>query len=144
MKKRIESALASFEWVKRGEKDIVVLKDDAPEELRESVHAAHGDKMPNDWVYATYHGILASMDGYEMTKADDMEESRHEIVDSLVDLYTHQLTWWLHDYPDGMQYLEEAADGFVRDDCAWQLLARAQYLAIDEIYGHVMSYVANE
>lgn len=121
------------------------LKDDAPQELRDAVRDAHGDRMPSDWVYSTFWDLLQKVTEYNCETIDNLEDYRHEIVDGYVDIYTHDLLNWLASSVDNLEYLENAVAErhFVKEDGAWQLLAHTQYLAIDEIMGAIISLLAD-
>lgn len=122
--------------------EFVFLPENAPQELRDAIRNAHGDKLPNDWTYNTFADLLQKTTEYDCDSIDQLEDYRGEIVDSYVDIYTYQLTQWLHD-EQALEYLEQASEGFVAEDGAWQLLARAQYLAVDEIMQHVLTLLEN-
>lgn len=118
--------------------EFVYLSEEAPQTLRDAVKEAHEDVLPNDWVYGTFADLLQKISEYNCETVDEIDdEYRHEIVDGCVDIYTHDLTAWLHEN-QALSYLEDACEGFVKEDGAWQLLARAQYLAIDEIMRNVI------
>ncbi len=105
LKKKIEKYLNQFETKERGEKTITVFKDES-EELKNSVYKAHGDRLPNDWIFDKYESILSTLSGYEINNEDDLNNNRPEIVDSLVDIYTNNLTEWLADNNHNVYYLE--------------------------------------
>ena len=142
MKEIIEKALGYFEIIQRGDNSIVVLKITAPQTLRDSVMAAHGDKFPNDWVYNKYHSILDAFLQYRIETDDDLEDKRSEIADSLVDAYTSDLTAWLNSYNSNVYYLTEAQEEYGPD--GFRLLAMAQSKAIDEIANEVIKYLIAE
>jgi len=137
MKTKIENYLKMFdakEVERDGEKkSIAVFTDNASEDLKDSVRKAHGDRLPSDWVFDKYHSILDAM-----TQYDDIEDARSEIVDGLVDVYTSDLTEWLNSNNNNVYYLTEAIDQYEIKD-GFRVLATAQSLAIDEIYGEVLN-----
>lgn len=141
MNKIISETLAQFEQKQRGEENIIVLKQDAPEGLRDSVREAHGDRLPDDWIYRKYYEVLDALSGYTLESADDLEEQRAEVVDGLVDVYTSELTAWLNQNVNNVYYIDEARKEYGADGDAFQLLTAAQYAAIDEIAGEVISYL---
>lgn len=148
LSKKIESTLEHFAHVKRGTgdsaKSITILKDTAPEELRDSIRAAHGDRMPDDWIFSTYENILGAFSNYTITTADSLEDNRSEIVDGLVDVYTSELTGWLHRDNRNVYYLTEALEEHSEGADGFKILAIAQYLAIDEVAGEVINYLTKE
>lgn len=117
----------------------IILKDDAPELLRDAIKNAHGDKLPNDFIYSTFADLLIKIAEYDCKTIDDLENNRSEIVDGYVDIYTHYLTKWLSSDNDNVYYLGEAVRLTSECDDGFKLLAMAQYLAIDEVMQHVIS-----
>ena len=122
--------------------NFVILKPNAPEELRESVRAAHVHKFPNDWIYGTYADLIQRLTDYEINSIDDVENYRAEIVDGYVDVYTAKLTKWLADDVSNVDYLTEAIDEYGNQKDGFQLLAMAQYRAIDEVYGYIINLLS--
>lgn len=116
---------------------IVTFADNAHEELKNSVYEAHDGNMPRDWVFEKYLGILESLGNYNIDSMDDIEEHRSEIVDGEVDSYTSDLTDWLNSSVYNVEYLGLAVSELGASD-GFAILAGAQYLAIDEVFGHVL------
>jgi hypothetical protein len=141
MKAKIEKTLSYFDTVKRGEDTITILKDNAPEALNDSIRKAHGERLPDDWIFAKYVEVLEVLEGYDLDKPDSLADNRHEIVDGMVDVYTSGLTAWLNSHNDNVYYLTEAQEEFGPIEDGLKLLAMAQYKAIDEIYSEVVSYL---
>lgn len=141
---KITDTLKYFDTVKRGEGDdaktITIYKETAPDALKDSIRAAHGDRMPDDWIFSTYESILSTFDGYTINSADDLEEHRAEVVDSCVDVYTSDLTAWLASSVYNVEYLDEAMSEYEPKD-GIGLLTYAQSIAINEIAGHVIEYL---
>jgi len=139
LNKRIEKYLTYFESRTRDNgSHYVVLKSNRPEELYNSVKNAHGDLLPDDWIYNTYHSILSAMGDYDISSIDDLEDYRHEIVDGIVDCYTSELTSWLNSHNSNTYYLTQAIQEHGASD-GFDALALAQYLAINEIYTEVIN-----
>ncbi len=111
--------------------DYTCLIDDAPEWARDAVMAAHGDALPNDWMYSACAD--AARDIAERGCAD--EESAHIWADEAVDVYHYALARWLADVPGAWDACEEA-----RDECGGQvdslndLLRRGQFKMLASIY----------
>ena len=144
LSKKIEMYIDQFETKQRNEETIVVFKSGASAELRDSVMKAHGDRLPDDWIFNTYHSILCALSEYTIEKEDDLEENRGEIVDGLVDVYTSNLTTWLNSHNSNVYYLEEAQKEFGPIEDGFKLLSTAQYMAIDEIYSEVIELLTAE
>lgn len=143
-KKIAENTLAFFEIKKRGEDVIVILKDNAPEALKNSVHKAHGSRMPSDWVFNKYHSVLDALTQYDFENAEELEDKRAEIVDGLVDVYTSELTKWLNESPQNVYYITEAQEEYGAQEDGFKILQMAQYRAIDEIAAEVIEYLTAE
>src|SRR3990167_4439657 len=123
MEQVINNTLAQFTTVKRGEDTITILKDTAPEELRNSVREAHGDRLPNDWIYQKYYHILDALSGYTIENIDGVEDNRGEIVDGLVDVYTSDLTAWLNSHNANVYYITEAQEEYGAQVDGFKILA---------------------
>ena len=63
-------------------------------------------------------------------------------MDGLVDIYTTDLTKWLNDNINNVYYLEDAIKNGAED--GFNALQVAQYQAIDEVAGHVITFLLNE
>lgn len=132
-----------FETKKRNEDTITVFKTNRSEELQDSVYKAHGDRLPNDWIFSTYCGILGSISDYTINTIDDIEDNRSEIVDGLVDVYTSELTAWLNSHNENVYYIEEVQKEYGMQEDGFKLLAMAQYMAIDEIFSEVINLLTD-
>lgn len=140
------SELVSKEIQREGEekKRIVVFADNASEKLKDSVYKAHQDSLPRDWIFGTYADILQRLEEYEVKTLDDVEEVRSELVDSMVDIYTADLTAWLADSISNVEYLTQAMEEYGQPQDGFKLLALAQYMAIDEVFGYVYELLSEE
>lgn len=125
----------------------VYMTDDRPQALHDAIYTAHGDKMPDDWIFSTFADLLEKVTEYDCETVDELRDNDydHEIIDGYVDIYTHELLQWLASDVDNLEYLAQAAlDGWTVDDGTWQLLARAQYYAIEKVMQHVLSLLEND
>lgn len=143
LQQKVDYYAAFFKDIEKADgRTIVVLKDDAPQALQDAVREARGDKLPDDFIFATFADLLQRISEYDAETVDELRDNDHdhEIIDSCVDIYTHDLLQWLASDSDNLEYLAQAAqDGWTVDDGMWQLLARAQYYAIEEVMQHVLS-----
>lgn len=127
-----------FDIKKRGNDDIVIFNDKATEKLKNSVFEAHGDRLPEDWIFDKYHSILSNICEYDdVNNIDDLEDIRGEIVDGLVDVYTSNLTQWLNYNINNVYYLTEAQEEYGAKVDGFEILQSAQYKAIDDIFSYV-------
>ena len=139
---KIKEYSDAFESKKRtstGE-NIVILKDNAPEELKKAVQDAHGERLPDDWIYGTFADLMQNLTGYTINNMEDVENYRGEIVDGYVDIYNKDLTDWLN----GSYYNVEACDEASKeygdaDGDIMERIKRGQYWAIDQVFGCIVS-----
>ncbi len=107
------------------------LRDDAPEWARDAVMMAHGDALPNDWMYAACADAARDI----ASRGDVDDECAYIWADHTADVYHHALARWLADVPGAWGACEEA-----RDECAGQvdslddLLRRGQFTMLASIY----------
>ncbi len=111
----------------------ICTKDGAPDWLTELIHKAHGDRLPDDYCYQFISDAIDAI----------AEEIGDEPADSLncveADMYTTDLTAWLHSRCDRVYYLTEAQEEFGPIGDGFQLLATAQRTERDEIGGSVLA-----
>lgn len=142
LKNKIKKYEAMFELKKRNDDSIIVFKDNASDNLKDSVFKAHADRLPDDWIFDIYHSILSTLMDYDIETIDDIEEFRSEIVDGLVSVYTYDLTKWLNTSNYNVYYITEALEDYGPFDDGFKLLAMAQYIAIDEIFNEVINLLS--
>lgn len=135
-----------FESKQRDNGDyFVVFNKTATEELQDSVKQAHGDDMPNDFIFSTYADLMQKVTEYELDSSEALEDMRHEIVDGSVDIYTHDLTKWLASDTKNVDYLGQVVDEHTGTcNGGWEVLALAQYKAIDEVMEYVVNLLSKE
>jgi len=77
---------------------------------------------------------------------DDLRDEMHEAVDSSVNVYTIDLTGWLHRTVYNVYYLSQALAEFgsPKDNDGFALLSIAQYLCHQEIWEAVLSILEEE
>lgn len=115
--------------------EYVHLKDGSPDWMTDVVHEVHGDKLPDDTVYALISRCVdAIADG-----GDDPQESLDEIEP---DHYTNDLTGWLHARNDHVYYLTEALEESEFND-GFALLSYAQSIQIREIGSALLTALEN-
>lgn len=145
--KKIKQALDKFDIKTRDNGDTFVCfksSVDSNDPLWRSVYRAHGGKLPNDWIFNKYYDVLDTLGQYNIATEgmDAIHDNFTEIVDGLVDVYTHDLTGWLHSHNENVYYLGEAMSEYEPED-GLALLSMAQYKAIEEIAQEVINYLEN-
>lgn len=137
MQKKAQKYYDQFEIKDRNGETIVIFKDNRDQKLYDSVMEAHGDRLPDDWIFDKYHSILDAIGQYDIETPDDLDNNRSEIVDGLVDVYTSDLTAWLNSSNFNVYYMTEAQEEFGAETDGFKILSMAQYKAIDEIFSEV-------
>lgn len=143
LKEKIEKYHEMFEVQDRKGEDIIVLGPNASKKLEESVKRVKGDRVMDDWTFATYYSILYEMVERELKSMSDLKNERDKICEDLIGEYPEDLTEWLDSDVENIYFLEKAvkelkekelgkADGF-------KILSKAQYLAIQQIYDEVLN-----
>lgn len=141
IKKEAEALAKQFTSKTRDNgESFVYVKEGAPnaEFILQYVREAHDGRLPDDWVYGTFADLLSNISEYDVETPDDLDNVRHEIVDSYVDVYTHELTKWLHSSVHNVEYLGRVQEEYGTETDGYRLLAMAQYMAIDEVMNHVV------
>lgn len=102
------------------------ISDNSPDWLRTLVYAAHGEFIPDDWRYNFIHRALNSID-------DDGDEATAPEPD----VYTHELTGWLHSRADRYGYCDTAQEEFGPSLSLLDTLTRGQFAEIQEVFESV-------
>ena len=97
--------------------------------LTDLILAAQGDMMPDDYRYKFIEDALEII-----AEADDNSLDCPEIE---ADIYTSDLTKWLHSRNDRVYYLTEALETFVMRD-GFVALQFAQIIEKEEVYWSVL------
>ena len=109
----------------RGEKVITVTKDDKPEWVVDVIHAAHGNLLPDDWTYEVVAECAELI-------ANDTEENDLE-----PEIYTSKLLQWFADFPDAVDYADQAKEEYGNFDSITEQIQAGQLLAMQGIYGAI-------
>jgi hypothetical protein len=129
IQKLAEQLSAAFETKKRNDdNEFVSLKDGSPEWMTDVVRAAHGDKLPDDTVYAFIEKAADAL-----ANASEDAEPSDVILEIEPDPYTAGLTAWLHARVDHVYYLTEVLEEGTGITDGFQLLAAAQQKQIHEV-----------
>ena len=105
-------------------------KDSENETLTQLIYDAHGEMLPDDYRYEFIHDALAAIAEYENP------EEAIEAVEA--DIYTQDLTAWLHSRNDRVNYLSEVQEEFGPLEDGFQLLAAAQHKEKTEVFYSVL------
>ena len=118
--------------------EFVKVKDDAPdkEALRSLCMAGHdeGGLLPDDW---RYEFIEAAIDA--LSEVEDADEAREHIE---ADIYTSDLTRWLHSAAYRVGYITDALEqGGGGDRGGFLLLHGAQFCEKQEVFDQVRRHM---
>jgi hypothetical protein len=136
---------AAFVSAKRDNGDTFYkLADGSPEWMTDAIHAAHGDMMPDDWRYACIRSVASAVS--EVADDEDMDDARHEAVDSAVDVYNARLAAWLGSHSARLGYCDEAIEEGMCDPTRGvsAILQAGQYAEIDEVWGQLVAALEGE
>lgn len=106
-------------------------KDDAPEELTDLIHKAHGDFMPDDW---KYQFIVQALD----TIAETEDEDELDAPNMEPDVYTHDLLNWLASNLNRPNYVDEAVEELGHGDSITDDIGYGQMKEKEEVYYSVL------
>jgi hypothetical protein len=113
-----------------GEK-FVKTKEGRPDWLKNLIFTAHGGMMPDDYRYKFIENSLQYI-------SDQDEDVGLDCPEIEADIYTSDLTKWLHSRNDRVCYLTEALETFgIKDGFA--ALQLAQLREREEVYHSVLS-----
>lgn len=131
-----KEAAKHFERVKRRPDDeeyIHVQKTGAPEWVNDLCQEAHGDMFPDDLRYSFIVEVLDAL-----ADADDLDTARDELEP---DVYTHDLTGWLHSRNDRQSYVDDARSEYGNEGTLSDDLARGQLMEKYEVFDAVRSFL---
>jgi hypothetical protein len=114
------------------------LKADAPGWMVTVCRKAHDDAqlLPEDLRYAFIEQAVDALAGH-----DDPDEARNSLEP---DIYTSDLTAWLHSQNSRVYYLGEALTEFGSFRDGFQLLATAQMIEKEEVFHQVLAALQEE
>lgn len=130
MSKELSRALYTDKRTDGGE--FVKLHDGSPEWMTEAIHEVHnklGSTLtPHDTIYAFIDRAAGAF-----ADADEDSDSSDIIFSMEPDVYTHDLTAWLHESVDHVFYLTQALEDFGPFDDGFALLGAAQQIHVQEV-----------
>lgn len=80
-------------------------KDETPQWVKDLVYNAHGDFGPDDWRYEFIWEALSALSCLD-------EDDDPEVLVLEADIYTGELTGWLHSNLQRIGYVDEAVDEY--------------------------------
>lgn len=99
--------------------------------MTDVIRIAHGDKFPDDTVYVFIHRIVSHVSELDTDK--DLYDVMDSILDMEPDVYTHDLTAWLHASVDHVYYIDEVLEEYGKPNSGFDLLQLAQLSMIRQI-----------
>jgi hypothetical protein len=114
------------------------LKDDAPAWMTTVCRKAHDDAamLPDDWRYVAIEQAVDALAGH-----DDADAARDSLEP---DVYTSDLTGWLHSRNSRVYYLGEVMEEYGTFKDGFQLLAAAQMQEKEEVFQQVLAALQEE
>jgi len=117
-------------------------RDDTDFDLLRDFHGT--DIMPDDFRWDHILRLLERLTEYEFDSVDYIEDHGidHEIIDSLVDVYTGHLTAWLASHNSRVEWCNEAVTSQLVDGSdIIKTIQYGQYLEIQMIMNNILSYL---
>jgi hypothetical protein len=108
--------------------------------MRDAIREAHFDgRLPDDWIYESARSIVDSLSEHD----DPDDDTKHEICDGLVDIYTGALIAWLAQNNLNAGLVDEAQrEGLTSEESTLdQRIQMAQYMALTYICGALQSAI---
>ena len=122
-----------------GASAVRILKNGAPEWIRDAIHEAHGSMMPDDYVYDISKDAFRAIADADSADLEDLEELGAEFADR-VDIYTAKLCAWLGSSLHRLGYCDEAAEEFGGElQTMSDRLMQGQYLERSRIFSAILS-----
>lgn len=127
----------------------VSLRDDRPEWLYETVKAAHGGELPNDWRYQAVMEALSAMEenaeDFELNDEGDEIDSQavEEVADGIRSIYTADVLQWYADCISRTAYTEDAHDllGASQSTYPIEYLCEGMRIAAEEVVQTVVEHI---
>ncbi len=120
---------------------VYLAKDNRPGWIQDMAHHAHGDMRPDDWRYEFILGALSFLE--EADPDDDVDALRERFYDECeADIYTSELTGWLHSRADRAGYCDDAANEYgLEGGDTMQRIALGQRAEKLEVFGLVLEFL---
>lgn len=122
-------------------KDFYKLRDGSPQWMTDAVHAAHGDIMPDDWIFDQCDSIARSLTEYEPER---WEDAAHDIADGLVDVYNNDRARWLASHLAFGEMCDEATDELGQASGIYETIGRGQYYMLLRMVDAIVNALTDE
>lgn len=119
-------------------------RNDSDLDLFREIHGT--DILPDDFRYSMISRLLDRLQEYDFESVDDLRNRGldHEIIDSLVDVYTGHLTDWLASHNCRVDFCNEATEeGLTSGSDIINTIQCGQYKEIEMIMNNILSYLEN-
>ena len=103
---RCKDFLNEFEQVTRTNGNKIWVINDMKTPLYEAIKKAHGNRLPNDFIFETAHDYLQKITEYDEIN----EDTQNEIIESLLDFENYKLIQWLGNGGYNADYVNEAVN----------------------------------
>lgn len=126
------------------DEEFFTLIDGAPEWMTDIVRTAHDGLMPNDWSYRLIRSVAMEISDLLTSNpdadADDLDEWRHERIDSLIPVYNAERLDWVSSNLYRAEYVNDAIKeyGVGDDPDLFQMLAFGMEREIGDIWHAIM------
>ena len=123
----------------KGDK-VTVVKDSS---LYKIVYDLHDGMLPNDWIFDRLDSLISNSLDYDFDTKDELENYRHEIVDSLIDIMTSDLLEWQESFS---HFTDEAREEGLGDSTTGvdSQIQAGQYLILDRMFNEVINLIEEE
>ncbi len=136
--KDIINQLASeLVWKERNDKTKFVCRNITGDFIQDIIHEVHEDRMPDDTIYEFIYKVVNHLADCD---SEDIEDMRDELREIEADVYTSDLTEWLHKSNYHVYYLTQALEEFEPKD-GFSLLTIAQSLHIQEVGDNLLNAI---
>lgn len=121
---------------RKDDQEFWTLKDGSPEWVSKMIREAHGDMLPDDWRYEFIVECLDAIAGHK-----SVEMARDEME---ADIYTNDLTGWLHSRNDRPGYVDQAMEEFGMEKVdTIGAISAGQLMEKLEVFDAVLSHLEN-
>jgi hypothetical protein len=111
----------------------VCFKDDRPDWMQTLARKSHADQLPNDFRYDFIESALTALANH-----NDLDDARDSIE---ADIYTSELTAWLHSRNDRLEYVNEAVSELGHSKTIDGDLMLGQLWERQEVFSLVVEYL---